>query len=143
MIQAEAVEQITNLYGVREELLKTVHCEAQPVAVKEWASNFFKVKQCYSNALNMSLVDECDYILGFVFLKDAGVVIEHAWNCDGEGHLDLTAELFWKLDTPTEYIEVVRLSTNSAEQQFEQYGGVDFLSMRKSKEYSHIFMRRQ
>lgn len=119
--------------------LKLVKCKPQSVAVTKWASLFFKKGECFSNALNLTEIDNCDYVLGYVYLSDLGVVLEHAWNCDNEGHFDLTGQLFWNGNTPTHYVELKRFNADTAQQLFEQLKGVDHTALHRSREYKYLF----
>jgi hypothetical protein len=141
MLQQSTTDYVASFQAVSAKYLKPIQCEQQCDAVIKWASLFFKEKECFSNSLNLSIVDGCDYVLGYVFLKDFNLAIEHAWNRDEQGHFDLTAQLFWKHDTQVEYFELLRLNASNAQLTFESFGGVDHMSLRRSSEYKYLFSR--
>jgi hypothetical protein len=141
MGQQALIEHVANFQGVSSKYLSPVKCELQNDDMIKWASLFFKEKQCFSNALNLSAVDECDYVLGYVYLRDLGIAIEHAWNCDEQGHFDLTAQIFWKNETQVEYVELLRLESTMAKRTFEQCDGVDHMALRRSDAYKYLFNR--
>ncbi len=141
MPQPSTVNRIASFQAVSGEYLKPVQCEELCDDVIKWAALFFKEKQCFSNALNFSILDECEYVLGYVYLNDFGIAIEHAWNCDERGHFDLTAQLFWENETPVEYVELLRLNANNAQLTFEQCNGVDHMALRRSSKYRYLFNR--
>ncbi|MFV7762853.1 hypothetical protein ACNPKZ_20170 [Shewanella algae] len=105
----------------------------------QWAKRFCKEKQCFSNALNMSLIDGCSLVIGYVYLPSFGLAIEHAWNRDCEGDFDLTAQIFWGQDKePAQYVELLCFEEGEAHE-WRNKGGVDHLKLRMSNEYRHVF----
>ncbi|MBF4437372.1 hypothetical protein ERJ77_23395, partial [Vibrio anguillarum] len=91
-----SIDYIKSYQAASGDHLKIVKCELASEDIVNWAREFFKEKQCFSNALNMSIVDGCDYVLGYIYFECLGIAIEHAWNCDEQAHFDLTAQLFWE-----------------------------------------------
>jgi hypothetical protein len=141
-MQKQLLAAVSHCQGVAESHLKIVSnlISLEPECV-EWASAFMAEKQCFNNALNMSIIDGCDYILGYIWLADFNLAIEHAWNADRGGQFDLTAQLYWNKDVSvsTTYIELLRLDNEATADMFRKYQGVDHLVLRTKSEYDHLF----
>ncbi|MEZ8733603.1 hypothetical protein [Vibrio sp. 10N.239.312.D08] len=134
------LEYIASTQSVLKEHLKPVSCYP---ASSDWvgvASKFLQEKQCFSNSLNLSSIDGSDYVLGYVYMSDIGISIEHAWNRDQNGYFDLTAQLFWQLDTPVEYVELIRFPSHKAQDVFQKCKGVDHMALRMSVDYQYLFV---
>ncbi|EJL6710014.1 hypothetical protein NMS01_003520 [Vibrio cholerae] len=75
MITSEdIIDHIGKMQAVSVEHLNKVSCMPEPEEQLNWAKRFFRVKQCFSNALQMSIVTECDLVVGHVFLREESLV---------------------------------------------------------------------
>lgn len=60
-----------------------------------------KMKECYRNAWNLALFDSrVKYVEGIAMADDASFQTDHAWNCIGDFHFDITAEIALKNRRP-------------------------------------------
>lgn len=141
MITSEdIIDHIGKMQAVSVEHLNKVSCMPEPKEQLNWARRFFRVKQCFSNALQMSIVTECDLVVGYVFLPEFGICIEHAWNAHLFGnHFDLTAQLFWNAERSAEYFQLLRLSSEESLVFYQERKGVDHMALRRMPKYQHLF----
>lgn len=96
MNNAQIKKEISNKFSINEgSLVEISSVEFLDDVCCEWAKNFCKEGLCFSNALNMTLIDKCEMIVGFAYVKEHNLIIQHAWNRDIHGDFDLTAQLFW------------------------------------------------
>lgn len=135
------LEYVAKYQAVSIDHLNSVDCVKMDAKQVHWASEFFVKSHCFSNALNMSMLDECDVVLGYVYSSDDGIAIEHAWNAEGSVHYDLTSQLFWGSDADNVYVQLLRLSANEAMSFFESNKGVDHMALRNSPKYKYLFGR--
>lgn len=137
----ELIDYIAKVHSVSRDHLSQVSCHNAAPKVVSWAKDFVKIKQCFSNSLNISMVDGCDVIIGYAFLKDYMLPIEHAWNSNREGHFDLTAQLFWKdaNQESVQYFELLRVSCDEAVEMFKNLGVIDQMALRKSNDHKYLF----
>lgn len=81
-------------------------------------------RQCFDNALKVSQIHKCEYILGAVYFQDLGFATEHAWNADESGSFDVTNALFWEDTDDAIYFECIRFSHHAALDIFDECGGL-------------------
>ncbi|MGL5668040.1 MAG: hypothetical protein ACRDD9_18120 [Shewanella sp.] len=110
-------------------------------SLAEIAKMFFKPRSCFSNSFNLTEMGaDCDVVVGYVYLPEFDITIEHAWNADATGHFDLTAQLFWEgALEQNKYAQLVRLDNDEARYLIEEFGGVDTTALRCAPEYRHLF----
>lgn len=127
-VTREKLRPVSNFYEVNHEVL-------------EWSKAFVNMGQCYNNALAMSDVDNCDYVLGFLFIPEQQMIIAHAWNLDETGHFDLTSQLYWKNRQEIEYyyIELLRLSPTQTDIYFKKAKGLHHAALRKINEFKEFY----
>ncbi|WP_155490580.1 hypothetical protein [Vibrio alginolyticus] len=113
-----------NQQPMRPTLLVDVPSQSQHLC--QWAKKFCKEKMCFSNAVNMSDIDSCDVVVGYLFSSKTNEWIEHAWNAKGETHFDLTIDLFVDdfrrgLD---QHHQLIRLHPEQVRALMTNFGGV-------------------
>ncbi len=109
-----------------------------------WASEFVIEKQCFSNALNLCQIDPSyDLVLGYVYMPDFGIAIEHAWNRSKSGDLDLTAALYWEGEKGQHgyYVELHTYTAEQAIDTYEEHDGIDQSVLRRNPEYKGYWNR--
>ena len=136
----ELIDYIAKVHSVSRDHLAQVSCRHVAPEVESLAKAFVKIKQCFSNSLNMSMVDGCDVVIGYAFLNDYMLPIEHAWNSDQGTYFDLTAQLFWNnKQGNVQYFELLRISSDEAVDVFNSLGGIDHMALRKSSKHKYLF----
>ncbi|AIW22284.1 hypothetical protein F0267_01200 [Vibrio coralliilyticus] len=127
-VAREKLKPVSNFYEVGSEVL-------------EWSKAFVNMGQCYNNALVMTDVDNCDYVLGFLYIPVQQMIIAHAWNLDDTGHFDLTSQLYWKNRHQIEhyYIELLRLNPTQTEICFKKAKGLHHEALRNLDELKEFY----
>lgn len=136
---------ISDTYFARKESLSRVGVKPLVDEYVKWGSLYCKPKQCFSNALATSQLEEIDLVIGYVYFPLYGVSVEHAWNRNESGeHFDMTAALFWdKNDTDkNEYFELATLSHKEADEFFDEFGGIHHIELLRSGRYNDCFQSR-
>jgi hypothetical protein len=131
---------IFNQHRVNPNALKSVTPYECTETLKSWAKGFCKQGLCFSNVMNMCMVDHADAIIGFVVL-DGSYAIEHAWNRDSQGDFDLTFALFLKelTDVSYEYFEMVHLSNKQVQDAYNSNQHIHHGALRLTKDHKDLF----
>lgn len=139
-VNTEAINLVSKSQCVPVEHLLPVSCSQTGNDIPPASTRDLKPRQCFSNAYNLSVTVGCDAVVGYVFLAEFGIVIEHAWNVDERGHFDLTAQLFWDSEVSgDQYFQLLRLTPDDAIDCVAMAGGIDTLSLRHSDKHKHLF----
>ena len=127
-VSRDKLKPVSNFYEVNHEVL-------------EWSKAFVNMGQCFNNALAMTDVDHCDYVLGFLFIPEQHMIMGHAWNLDESGHFDLTSQLYWKNRNEIEYyyLDLLRLNPTQTDNYLKKAKGLHHSVLRNVIDFKELY----
>lgn len=133
------IEYIRDYQAVLDTHLSHVVCSEIPEDSLGWTKKNIHENACFSNAMVMSLIHDCDLVIGYVYIDELGIAIEHAWNCIDDVHFDVTAQLHWNDNATSQYVQLIKFNEEQAGDFYQKHKGVDHLVLRRSPTYSYLF----
>ena len=140
MNQSQAKKLICLDKNVDPLALKMVNTYQYITKVFEWVHEFCQENMCFSNAMNVAMVDRCDAVTGCA-IHNFSTFFFHAWNRDSEGDFDLTRDIF--LDPIGKenivYFELVHFPYLEVARRYDLKIGIDHETLARETLYKTLF----